>query len=333
MKLTHIWKLPVVCLLAACSQDTEQTPQEPVEIRFTTSIESIATRGAETYATVQTTQFESGSVIALHVTDPSNTFTYNSRFYTADGSGGLRLSQKSELGADANNLELDLTAMYYPPTKDGTVMVHAAYPGRFDGKDKPTESGYTFTVDEDQSSMTKDAYKRFDLMYGAYWVNDKPATVDRAAEGNAIPLTFKHLMTKIVINVTKDANNSSSSLDVSNCTITLKNMQREVKFTYNDNGGAATANGQTSDITVIKTGNNKASGTAIVPPQSKTGEFIQITLKDGATCEPYSITTTFEGGKIYTYNIKVGLQSISVSTLVQDWTTVAAVSGSVGLTN
>jgi hypothetical protein len=133
-----------------------------------------------------------------------------------------------------------------------------------------------------------------------------------------IPLTFAHVMSNVVVNLTTSSDASAVVLD--NATVTLTTLTTDGTI---DIATGIVSPGSTQ-------GNVVVTASAIMVPQTigKESRLI-ITLADGTTyslqlntCKDASDNTinTWEGGHQYTYTISLSKEDIQFRALVKDWT-------------
>jgi hypothetical protein len=294
-------------LLSACTKDEERT-----EIRLTTRLEAPATTRAG--QDLQKTQFAADAKVGVFVDDytagsgdaaATTTAMYTNRELTADGSGVFAG-----------------TPMYFPETGH-PVNITAYHPYDAAAVAMPTE----FSV---KANQTADAdYMASDLMFGAP-TNGNP--VDRT--NSSVELTFKHLLTKVNINLTTGAGTPDLTQAVvkllgmtQNCTVAADGT---VTLPTTPTSGAITAASATS--TAGTTPATALNCSAIVVPQTvaKGTQFLEITLKAGGTLRytlPDTADLTLEPKKVHTYNIAVDLTGLTVTSTITDWDATTAVSG------
>lgn len=149
-------------------------------------------------------------------------------------------------------------------------------------------------------------------------------TVHDYAEGDAInprtgqvPLTFKHVMSNIVVTLTTSTD--AAAVDLTDATVTMTNLKNE--------GEVSLATG------VITAGTTQANilidgETIMVPQNIADASRLVITLKDGTTysvqlnlCEDENqqVITNWLGGNKYTYTITLKKEEIQFRALVKDW--------------
>ena len=191
MKTTKIISAcAVLVALASCSNDQELSQQsaEDTSIRIQANVGGIATRAG---SNIQGTQFDAGGKIGIFLKEHLNADETNVATYSNPIEGTVNNSIQTNI---------DLATTQYFPANGRSVDCLAIYPMKIGSKniDKSTTS---FSVEADQSDADK--YKASDLMY-AYTAN--------TAKKTPIQLTFKHLLSKIIVEVVADASVSNSVL-------------------------------------------------------------------------------------------------------------------------
>lgn len=281
MKIKDILAIVAMALMTGgCnSSDDTQSDDGRVPIRLTASVESrlaveACTRGTTTAATQDETLLEGQTVKAV-ITMEGTEYTRN---YTV-GTGDV--------------LTTDETPKLYYPMNGSPVSIYAVHPSYTSGTD--------FTVAIDQ---------RDDALYAASDLCYSKTTSYKKADWNK--LTFEHLLSKVVVNITNSINsNAISSVQLNACIRT--------SLTYPvDNSGGYTL----GDASIPNTVTLNPSAAAIIPPQtiSEGTVLIDFTIPDVGFIE-YTLPTdvTFESGHQYTYNITVSQTGIAVTSSITKW--------------
>ena len=149
-------------------------------------------------------------------------------------------------------------------------------------------------------------------------------TVHNYAEGDAInprtgqvPLTFKHVMSNIVVTLTTSTD--AAAVDLTDATVTMTNLKNEGEVSLAT--GVITAG--TTQANILVDGE-----TIMVPQNIADASRLVITLKDGTTysvqlnlCEDENqqVITNWLGGNKYTYTITLKKEEIQFRALVKDW--------------
>lgn len=149
-------------------------------------------------------------------------------------------------------------------------------------------------------------------------------TVHNYAEGDAInprtgqvPLTFKHVMSNIVVTLTTSTD--AAAVDLTDATVTMTNLKNEGEVSLAT--GVITAG--TTQANILVDGE-----TIMVPQNIADASRLVITLKDGTTysvqlnlCEDENqqVITNWLGGNKYNYTITLKKEEIQFRALVKDW--------------
>ena len=295
--------LACLLLLAGCSQDDVQTPDDGTKdgnvIRFTSTIidfmNSDAANDPETRATINpdgTGSFTNGDPIGLwtYMVDfPDFIISNMSEMYTLTSNGNTWdgfTPTWNELGE---------------PTAERQRFFFAHYPQQAWGS---SDNEFKFSVATDQSTI--EAYEASDLLEAQSRYSEKP-------QDGTVNLSFYHAMARITVKLV--GGNGVSADEVNRATIILKNMPVRCAKQYS--GGTETDVASRDDIIPRK---SDSSGTntfyALVPPHSvENGLEIEITvsgkvvsyktmkLKHLASGNEYLITLTLtnSGASYLTY--------------------------------
>lgn len=295
--------LACLLLLAGCSQDDVQTPDDGTKdgnvIRFTSTIidfmNSDAANDPETRATINpdgTGSFTNGDPIGLwtYMVDfPDFIISNMSEMYTLTSNGNTWdgfTPTWNELGE---------------PTAERQRFFYAHYPQQALGS---SDSEFKFSVATDQSTI--EAYEASDLLEAQSRYSEKP-------QDGTVNLSFYHAMARITVKLV--GGNGVSADEVNRATIILKNMPVRCAKQYS--GDTETDVTLRDDIIPRK---SDISGTntfyALVPPHSvENGLEIEITvsgkvvsyktmeLKHLASGNEYLITLTLtnSGASYLTY--------------------------------
>ena len=302
MKKKYLLFAAAALTLAACSNDDENLNGGPVELRLSSSLE-VQTRAGND---IQGAQFDADEDIDVFIHEDvaageTATSQYDQPllYTTMDANGNM----------STNNQQ------YFPSSGKG-VNIYAYYPSKAVSSiaEGATED---FTIQSDQS--TDENYKLSDLMWGAA---NNP--VERTRD--AVPLTFSHLLTKVTVNL-KQGNGQP---DLEGAVVKLKGVLPTTTLTTST-GNISEAKGTATDITVMKASANDDWGSAVIIPQTLSGEFFEVTLKDGGVLRAkinFQETITFMSRKEYKYEITVNLTTLAVfSSAINDWTTESTGSG------
>lgn len=322
----------VLAALASCSNEHELSQQsaEDTPIRIQANVGGITTRAA---SNIQGTQFDAGEKIGIFLKEHLTTGQTKVATYSNPTEGTVNSTTQTKI---------DLGSTQYFPSNGRGVDCLAIYPMKIGltNIDKNTNS---FSVEEDQSTDAK--YKASDLMY---------AYKENTAKGNPIELTFKHLLSKIIVEVVADGSVSNSVL--SDVYVDLLNTNKTIDITVDDidqgtlsSAKSVTVVGNTSASTTINlgqpsysSGNKTGEVAAIIVPQTinSSTKFIKVRLNNtggaGSDYATYTYTPTadqtFDGTKSYKYTITIKAGSISVSNVtITDWVNVGNTNGDANL--
>lgn len=303
---------------ASCSKDGGRAEAGDLQLRLSTGKILAGTRASG--EGLQLTQFASGKKVDIFLaenvdgtatTSGSGVTSYEQPLsYTADGSGGLTLY--SEDGGSSATI----VPQYWPASGKG-LFIYGVYPS---GAASSISGTATFTVQADQSSP--DGYNASDLMTGA--PSQNPAT--RTAS-YAVKLNFTHRLTKVDISLTEG--DGFTSGDLASAKVYIVNTLPSVTFSA-DGATFGEAQGSATDILVCSSG---TEGSAIIVPQTVTSGtgFIKVAVGGGSYVYKLASGVTFEGGRAYTYSIKVNKTGLSVASDIAAWTSGGTSGGSATL--
>ena len=261
--------------LAAISCNNREEPNPQTEQK----VISVAT-SLYNFTKATDTAFEADDAIGIHiVTD--NTYLDNAK-YTYNGTAWK--------GEQTN---------YWYKDESVTSNIYAYYP--YTNAGAYNAEGYSFTINPDQT--TPAGYTASDLMVAN--TTSKPTA-------EAVKLGFKHALSKVVINI-----NSELEETVSNVMFCDVYGTAQVSL----DGTTATASGSKGDIKALNIKDNMWQ--LIIVPQAEVSPRLIITT---SAQKQYTFdiesATTFAGGKVSTATISLTNESISTSftTEVTDWT-------------
>ena len=276
-----------LALLSGCtSDDKQQVSSQNDDGRIPILLSSGI--GGDTRASqgLQNTQFRKNQTMDVQITSQDNMTGYDMLTYFASDNAGTLQPLKG--------------VFPFYPTNGSAVNIRAIYP-----------SGY---LNRNNFSVTKnnqtdaDAYMASDLMF---------AKVEGiTTQSAAVQLTFRHLMSKICVNLTGEG-----GVTLTNSTVKLMGVKTETSFNpQTGEVNVADATGASSNI--LMTTNGAQGCAAIIVPQSKpSGFLLEIGLQNNDVLHYKTVQNiVFEPGKVYTFNVKVIESDISVSTSVTPWT-------------
>lgn len=305
MKIKDIVAMMAVMVTAGgCTSNDEGTQLgDAVPIKLAATITPANTRGT---AVSTRAAGDWGERTTTQDTELLEGQTVDAYIKVKDGDG---LTDPYPLVCTVSGTSGDLTysGNYYYPVGVNTISIHAIHPSGYESED-------VFTVNPDQTSEAN--YAASDLCYS------QPADFGRSDvdENGRKLLQMKHLLSKIVVNLTLDDNVVGASLPSS---IKL-HAKTSTTMTYpvavsdaNANGymGCTPSDASNPDVITMKQ-------EAIIPPQTIAAgaSFITFNVDGiGPMLYPLPAETTFESGKRYTYNIRITDLEIQVTNDITDW--------------
>jgi hypothetical protein len=168
-----------------------------------------------------------------------------------------------------------------------------------------------------------------DLLWGTTTYSAGEALPPRT--GN-VPITFRHALSKLTINLTSPQ--GASNVDLSGATIAVTNLYTAGTINLHDGSvTGSTLNTETETLASAAISNRVApiSDLRVIPQTIGDDTQVIITFTDAVyrlqlnQCKITSSETaigTWEGGKDYTYTINVAKEAVKFSVQVQDWTVV-----------
>lgn len=322
---TKFFLLAAAATLASCSSNDDAPNYYDGTIRLTTTDMSVNTRGID--QDIQSTQFLNGETVDIFLWDAVNTgyatnpgspaaFTFYTQplVCTADGSGGLTFVTKQ-----------------FWPIQEHNLNIYGVYPSGAVGDNNAigtTDMNIPFTVESNQS--TADKYKASDLMVGMPTSGvdtDNPTVAASCAYDENVPLTFKHMLSKININLSKTtATTEITEEQLRHARVSLLNIKPTAHFSPKKATALAAAADGTVGPVVLYDGteqpNSALTYSGIVPPQTFAAGTQFIKIEVGADTFVYSIPAgglTLEGKKVYTFGIKIHKATIILTTTITDW--------------
>ena len=225
----------------------------------------------------------------------------------------------------ASGLTLN-SPLYWP---NGTDKYYFRAEANYDGE-KLTTLG-----EGDDSTVVKQGQDRVWATTAAHKASNATKTYNAgeaiAPRTGSVPFEFKHVMSKVIINLTTPsaeegaAEASTKHVDLTDATLSLSNVYPSGKLDIHT--GAVTATGTPQAITATNSLNE------YVVPQATKDMVLTVTLKDGtkytfnlanakvvkdgkATTEPISL---WEQDNVYTYTINISKQAVELLGYVKDW--------------
>ena len=345
-------------LLAACSNDTELNGNAstgnstPVPIRLGTSM-NVTTRSNS--QTLQATELADQATVGVFIyhngttTSASTNYGYKNIAYKAENPDPV------VTGTEAGDLTLVTSTdqPYFPEDKAKTIDIYAFSP-RTDVYTATTDELTALNAKDcfsTQSDQTSDAnYLASDFVWGkATAVNFATAS----STTSRIPITLDHMLTKINVNIAPGTGMEGptadilSKLDGVKVTLNKVKLDGRVDFTTGavttrpDDGTtytntptdvvltSATDKTKKTTFTVNTTTYDACTSSAIIIPQTlakgtDSEPFLTISIPNGtATPSLYNVKlpadVTLAAKKVYTFNIIVNAQNLSITTTINDW--------------
>ncbi|MCH5332196.1 MAG: fimbrillin family protein [Alistipes sp.] len=272
--------------------------EQQTEIRLTTGIEMM-TRASFPALDTQIAKDEKVAVWVDNSADGSQLYGKNEM--TADGAGGLTGD----------------TPMYFP-TNGGSVDIYALHTNAsIGGSNYPTAS-MTHTVHTDQRAQAD--YAASDLLYAVS--RNVPKT------GNAVPLTFRHLLSKAQVAIV--LTDGLTAADIQSVTLCGVRPTASFSLSKGDDPSAVVV-AATGQMTQINIGTDVSANFSdagvkyndvIVVPQTVDAQVsllsVRLTNGNELVYKPSS-DAVFESGKKYALHMSVGISGIRLSTSVSDW--------------
>ena len=286
--------------LTACSNDDENLNGGPVAAQVTAGIGRVQTRASGT-------TWDSGDAIGISTTSQSQTSYVNMK-YTTVGDGNF--THAAELGGEDSG-------MFFQDA-DETVTFCAYYPYDEDSNEESLPGEEGIITDVTTTDQTKQSSFDFLFATGATASKSQPTvSFNNTVKENT---SFTHRMSRLVLNITTDANAGFTASDVAKGTYFLSGIKHSSTFDTQDGTAAATGD-PTPDwkITAANTGiDNEVTYSMILYPQSVTSLTFKATINgQDYTCE---LTPALAAATSYTYNITVKKTKLEVSNCeIADW--------------
>jgi hypothetical protein len=288
--------------LAACSNDNEATGTATA-LTVNANIEGVV----NTRATA--TAFESGDAIGITVTSTGNTKGENVKYvWSATNS-----DNSSKFVASA-------TPIYYNDKND--VAFSAYYP-------------YTSSVSASAPSITvstadQSKQAEFDYLFGS--------STGKMALSNSTAITFSHKMAKLTFTfvagtgASSDTNFAANLGETSGSNKVYQIDNLVLEGTFNALTGVA-AKASDKDAATLSPIITSASSSAIILPQTPAKSLKLTVAYKGVSYTAYAAIPTngFEAGNNYTYEVKVNMTSLTISSAtITNWITNAQESVTAG---
>ena len=318
MKKFFIYSFAVAALmLTACNNDEQgQSNANPDVINLSASLAGPSTRAIATGA-LQNTAFVADEQIHVYAFKMTSDTEYAASSYT-DGNYTAAAADNSGHNALSGSL------LY--PAENVNIAIKAFYPSSI------TLDQTSFNVPNTQT--TEAGYRSADLMYSDVAVN--LARRDAAGQGgnaNTHGLTFHHALSKIIVNVNpKSGDNvgvTQNDITTNLTAVAIANTKPTANFAASTLGTITSASGTAADISILQNAGDASSAGIIVPQTIANGTaFIKITYANVVYTYSLEAAKTFEAGKVYTFNLTLSAQGLSLSsTTIGDWTSATGGSG------
>ena len=201
---------------------------------------------------------------------------------------------------------------------DETVYFRAYYPFDKDSQENNGEVTITDVRTDNQSDQ-----KNFDFMFatGATASKNSPTVKFNNTDNGTTDARFKHMMTRLVLNITTDIEAGFTADQVENGAYSLSGIRHS--GTFNTENGTAVATGEVTDnweITdYISYNNNIGTCSLILYPQTGASLTFSATI-DGQTYTG-TLTPAFAASTSYSYDISIQKTGLVISSgTIQDWT-------------
>ncbi|MCR5352006.1 MAG: fimbrillin family protein [Bacteroidales bacterium] len=339
MKRTFILAIPLL-LIAACDELETPAIEAPVPIRLGTSMQLLTRANSQS---LQATELADQATVGVYIYQNTATTTTSSYGYK-----NLEYKAQNPTPAASGVTPGDLTIVnagdqpYFPEDKTKTIDIYAFSPRT--GVYTATAELGTLTAQDvfaTAADQTAEAdYQASDFIWG------KAVAVDFATASSTttrIPISLEHMLSKVNINIAPGTGMTLDKLDKAKITLNNVVLDGTVDFTT---GAVTPRSGSTGATLTLSSAVDKNTTTtfgtspvytacttsAVVIPQSIAASttFLTIQLWDptansgaGGYGSSYSVTTTtattFATKTVYTYNIIVNAQGLSLTTSITDW--------------
>lgn len=312
MKATKIMMLGLsaTLALAGCSKDDNAVDNWNGEIRLSSGVTT------KTRAHGIDQQIAANQWVSVYVDDADGAKVYGNNNLKANGSGGFT----------------DGATMYYP-ANGKTVSIYAIHPAIGSGATDDPLPGAAYEFGVKANQMTEADYAASDLLFST--------KTDVAKSNSAVELTFYHILSKVEVAL-KSGNGTP---DLTDATVTIESTKLKTNFNPSKTATLNTVDGRKAllssindDVasitipTAINADFTAATyGEGIIIPQTiaQNVKFIKVVLASGAELyHKLATETSFESGKKYQYHIIVNLSGLTVTSTIENWEPVGAITGS-----
>lgn len=288
--------------LAACSSDDENmgVNDGPVAAQITAGINDVLTRASGTTWNAN----DAIGVSTVSTTATTGGTQYYNMKYVTTGDGNFTHS-----GGEASGI-------FFQDASE-TVTFRAYYPF-----DEDSQEGSTASTINDVTTSVQTNQKDFDFMFatGATASKDVP-TIKFDETSNATDARFKHMMTRLVLNITTDTEAGFTADQVENGTYYLSGIKHNGTFNTEDGTAAATGDATNNwGITdYITYNNNVGSCSLILYPQ--TGANLTFSATVGGQTYTGTLAPALAASTSYSYDISIQKTDLKISSAtIQDWT-------------
>lgn len=278
-------------VLTACSADGADVQTQSAHssvISLTSTL--AATRAA---SDPQTTQLNTTVEVGVFGVSGSTTVSNGSNAcYAVKADGSLSAKTNTMEWPSAGSIYL----YAYAPFQSGWVL----------------SSANSFRVAADQT--TADGYLKSDLLYGT------PASNPVNQTETAVPLTFRHLMAKMIVKVIRS---DDDDIDLTKASLTISGTKTATTLTP-QTGALGEAVGDVTDIKVAATIGTEATACAVLVPQQIAAgtELVKMVVGDRLLTARIATAVTLESGKAYTFCFNVTKSDLLLGQVtISDWVT------------
>ena len=300
MKNKYLLFAAAALTLTACSNDDENLNGGPVAAQVTAGIGGVQTRASGTV-------WDNGDAIGISTTSQSQTSYVNMK-YTTVGDGNF--THAAELGGEDSG-------MFFQDA-DETVTFCAYYPYDEDSNEESLPGEEGIITDVTTTDQTKQS--SFDFLFATGATASKSSPTVSFSNMVKENTGFTHRMSRLVLNITTDANAGFAASDVAKGTYFLSGIKHS--GTFDTQNGTATATGEPTpdwQITAANTGTgDKSTYSMILYPQQNASLTFKATINgQDYTCV---LTPALAAATSYTYNITVKKTKLEVSNCeIADW--------------
>ena len=294
MKKKYVLFAAAALTLAACSNEDEMPNNGPVAAQVTAGIGGVQTRASGT-------TWGNGDAIGISTT--SNTQTqYTNMKYTTTGDGNF--THAADLGGVASGI------FFQDATEVVTFRAYYPHSG-----DEGTEPGQIAVDTKNQTGQST-----FDFLFATGATASKLSPIVSFNNDILAGTSFTHCMTRLILNITTNAESGFNANDVLSGTYYLSGIKHS--GTFNTQTGEAAATGDpTNDWEITGTqavANNTVTYSMIFYPQTNATLTFRATIGgQDYTCQ---LTPAFNAANSYTYNIEVNKTGLEIrNSFIEEW--------------